>query len=159
MTSLKPQDEVRRDAREALRTSPLSSIKLTLVFLAGAVAVSVPIGGVLIALETFNGPAAIGLGTAVVVATLVAFAVVEYERIANRSDLLRELLDSQTSYEALLADARKERDDLRRDKTQLEMVLTSFQVHQILQSQGRVPPGTASGGLADSVVTDEEDTE
>lgn len=156
MTSLRPLDEVRRDAREALGTSPLSSVKQTLRFLVGAVGVSVAIGGALIALGVFNWTAASWLATAIVTATLLAFAVIEYERIGKRSNLLRELLDSQTSYDALLADARKERDDLQRETTRLEVVLAGFQV---LQGQSRVPPRTVSSQLADSASSDEEDTE
>jgi hypothetical protein len=105
-------DDARQDARRALRSSVLDSVKKALAIFAGAVTVSAAYGSALVALGTFTFFTLWMLITFALLAGVVSLVVLEFFRLHERSTALRSLLASEKVYESLVRDARRERDQV-----------------------------------------------
>jgi hypothetical protein len=113
--------DVRIEAREALKGGCLESVKGAFTALAGAVGIATAAGGGLAVLNKFDLRVFLVLAYLAVLSWPVAFAILELARLRNHSRLLRAVLTSENYYESLLADARRERDDMKRSLTESEV--------------------------------------
>lgn len=115
--------EVRKLARERRRVtwtdSFLSAFKAAAVVAAPLVA----IGGIAVAAKAMSWSLGVGLASGVVCSWLAAFLALEWKRLTSCVEVLDELLAAERSFDALLLEARQERDraELERDQVLLRL--------------------------------------
>jgi hypothetical protein len=102
--------EVRQDARAAIGTGALSSIKSAFAFFGGITTTCGLVGGGIAALGRFTPPVMAALTFVSIASWPVSFVILEMLRLHEHSRLLRRMLEIDISYDLLLRDAREERD-------------------------------------------------
>jgi hypothetical protein len=125
---LRPLQEIRREARRLLREdrasqSLIDSLKFSGLFFAALCG----FGGLLSALQGFSVAWLYAFLAALVAGVLCSFAFYEWMRLARLREILEELLRGERSYEILLADARSEREQVLKEKRELQVQLALFQ--------------------------------
>ena len=131
-----PQDlrDLRAEVRTALKKKTLDSFVESLKFLLGSVTVCSAVGGGFRVLGSFTAETMTGLAVTAVVTWLCSFLLLDRKRLSELSAMDR-------NYEALLTEARAERDESGSRAmalmTQLEIVR---QVKSLLPVQGEGSP-------------------
>lgn len=103
------------EAEQELRSSWTSSVKTAGAVLMAAGVICGMIGGAAIALGAFSAAVAVGLAIGAVSAAVGSIPVAEWLRHSRRSEALRRVVDGQRYFEALLLDAKTEREQARRE--------------------------------------------
>jgi ABC-type protease/lipase transport system fused ATPase/permease subunit len=133
--------DLRAEVRTALKKKTLDSFVESLKFLLGSVTVCGVVGGGLRVLGSFSAETMTGLAVTAVVMWLCSFLLLDRKRLQDHSRLLSELSAIDRNYEALLTEARAERDESGSRAmalmTQLEIVR---QVKSLLPVQGEGSP-------------------
>ena len=119
-------EHVRDEAREVLKSRTSTSGARALKFFAAAAATMGIFGGGVAALNAFTIQWLAGLSTLAALMGGLAFVSCEWARLFEHRRLLRELLNSEKTYEALLSDARKERDAAQELAVRLQMRLEAI---------------------------------
>jgi hypothetical protein len=138
------REMLKADVQSALGQTSISSATQALVFLAGLGSLAGLIGGGFALLGQFTGRLFGALALFTVAATLLAFLFLELARFRRQSRLLRELLYEDVDYVALLAEARRERDEARTSAAASEMRLMVFLgarevVGELVETPDRTP--------------------
>lgn len=104
--------ETSRDRlREALRDGPFSSVKVACAVFAGMVGIALALGTGIHAVSGLTLQALLVLALASAASFPVSLIVHELVRFKRIADASRDALREERTFELLLADARKERDD------------------------------------------------
>ena len=111
----------RGPAWEAVRDTAATSAITAVKFLGGAAAVAAAIGGGAAVLGKFSLSFMAGLAAMTVATFPISFVILEIVRLGKSHRLLREVLESERTYESLLSDARQERDNLNLEVQRLRL--------------------------------------
>lgn len=124
--------EARDEARRVLALRPVKSVEAAAKVTGAGLAAVAGMVGALVALREFSVAWLLALLALAVLCGVATWVVQEFERLAQQADALRRVLDSEKTYEVLLADVRTERDNAvaQRDSLVREremLVLASYQ--------------------------------
>ena len=139
-----PLSEARLRAQLALRSDVWSTLKAASVGFAGAVGLSLTSLSFLVLQGAMKSTTAVACFAAISVGTPIAiFLAIEFKRLHERSEALRELLQSVKQYEVLIRDARNERDEERVRAVAFEVKaaqLTSITERLLTNGRPALPP-------------------
>jgi len=112
-------DDPRAEARRVLALPWTGPVAGALKVFGPTVAVAGAISGGLIALKAFSVEWFLALGALSLVVGVVTWVVLENQRLRECKVALRAVLAAEKNYEALIADARNERDNIQRDRDRI----------------------------------------
>lgn len=131
-----PFGEARSRAINALKNRWIDSLWIAVI---AWTTVTLTIGGVAAGMVSANMMDTRQAWTAILAVVLatgpVTYLALEIRRLLERSDSLEDLLNVQRQYEVLIADARAERDETRKQVMQSEQMTAALQVALISSSR------------------------
>jgi hypothetical protein len=124
------------DAVEVLKSRRLTSVIAAFKFSGGVGSFSALVMGAIAACGGFSVGVLVALGSVTVMSWPIAFAIMEFGRLALQTNALREVTRTQKDYDLLLTQARRERDEAKADGDSLRaertLLLAGTQLAQLI---------------------------